>query len=114
MPKRFNKPRVWRVSSQAIRSTKPSTRSARGEISSRLPIGVATMKSVPGMFVTLSHRERRKTKAPRAFEEAAGLRETNHAQDARATACLVTHPQIVRVGDYVKTRSDLAEIKVHA
>jgi len=26
------------------------------------------------MFVALSHRERGKTKAPRAFEEAAGLR----------------------------------------
>jgi len=32
------------------------------------------------MFVALSHRERGKTKAPRAFEEAAGLRRTSNRQ----------------------------------
>src|SRR5438477_12202763 len=39
--------RVRRVSSQAIRSTSRSTRSARAETSSRLPSGVATTKRVP-------------------------------------------------------------------
>src|SRR3972149_9895579 len=42
--------RVRRVSSQAMRLTSFSTRSARREMSSRLPMGVATTKSVPGWF----------------------------------------------------------------
>src|SRR5207248_3800883 len=51
--------RVRRVSAQAIRSTSRSTRSARAETSSRLPMGVATTKRVPralrlrGLFVGL-------------------------------------------------------------
>src|SRR5213593_4931355 len=56
--------RVRRVSSQAIRSTSRSTRSARAETSSRLPIGVATTKRVPralrlrGLFVGLGDQHR--------------------------------------------------------
>src|SRR2546430_3237006 len=40
---------VRRVSSAAISVTSRSTRSARAVMSSRLPIGVATTNSVPGM-----------------------------------------------------------------
>src|SRR6267378_8084534 len=56
--------RVRRVSSQAIRSTSRSTRSARAETSCRLPMGVATTKSVPralrlrGLFVGLGDQHR--------------------------------------------------------
>src|SRR5467141_825278 len=56
--------RVRRVSSQAIRSTSRSTRSARAETSSRLPIGVATTKRVPralrlrGLFVGFGDQHR--------------------------------------------------------
>src|SRR5262245_9259081 len=56
--------RVRRVSSQAIRSTSRSTRSARAETSSRLPIGVATTKRVPralrlrGLFLGLGDQHR--------------------------------------------------------
>src|SRR5947209_213528 len=47
MSKCVRSARVRRVSSQAIRSTSRRTRSARRVMSSRLPIGVATTKSVP-------------------------------------------------------------------
>src|SRR5436309_14939555 len=56
--------RVRRVSSQAISSTSRSTRSARAETSSRLPIGVATTKRVPrslrlrGLFLGLGDQHR--------------------------------------------------------
>src|SRR5207248_10272740 len=56
--------RVRRVSAQAIRSTSRSTRSARAETSSRLPIGVATTKRVPralrlrGLFVGFGDQHR--------------------------------------------------------
>src|SRR2546422_10563367 len=56
--------RVRRVSSQAIRSTSRSTRSARAETSSRLPIGVATTNRVPralrlrGLFVGFGDQHR--------------------------------------------------------
>src|SRR6267142_662059 len=56
--------RVRRVSSQAITSTSRSTRSARAETSSRLPMGVATTKRVPralrlrGLFVGLGDQHR--------------------------------------------------------
>src|ERR1700744_6266980 len=42
MPKWPNSLAVWRVSSQATRSTERRTRSARRVMSSRLPMGVAT------------------------------------------------------------------------
>src|SRR5437763_5157813 len=54
--------RVRRVSSHAITSTSRSTRSARAETSSRLPMGVATTKRVPralrlcGLFLSLGHQ----------------------------------------------------------
>jgi hypothetical protein len=38
---------LWRVSSAAIRSASDRVRTARGDMSSRLPIGVATTYSVP-------------------------------------------------------------------
>src|SRR5205809_1045339 len=47
MSKCVRSARVRRVSSQATRSTSRSTRSARRVMPSRLPIGVATTKSVP-------------------------------------------------------------------
>src|SRR5207245_4744190 len=47
MSKCVRSARVRRVSSQATRSTSRRTRSARRVMSSRLPIGVATTKSVP-------------------------------------------------------------------
>src|SRR5438046_933738 len=47
MSKCVRSARVRRVSSHAIRSTSRRTRSARRVMSSRLPIGVATTKSVP-------------------------------------------------------------------
>src|SRR5215813_3109071 len=56
--------RVRRVSSQAIRSTSRSTRSARAGTSSRLPIGVATTERVPralrlrGLFLGLGDQHR--------------------------------------------------------
>src|SRR6266436_6733502 len=53
MPWRSRSIRVWRVFSQATRSTSRSTRSARSVTSSRLPIGVATTKRVPGGDVRL-------------------------------------------------------------
>src|ERR1019366_7367935 len=40
---------VRRVSSAAMTATSPSTRSARAVMSSRLPMGVATTNSVPGI-----------------------------------------------------------------
>src|SRR5258707_15444575 len=109
MPKRFNNPRVWRVSSQAIKSTSRNTRNAREVRSSRLPIGVATMKSVPGMFVALSHREWRKTKAPRAFESGGALSDEGSSNGSGHDCPLITHPQIVPLGDYVHTPTYLPE-----
>src|SRR5262245_16698566 len=56
--------RVRRVSSQAISATSRSTRSARADTSSRLPMGVATTKRVPrslrlrGLFLGLGHQHR--------------------------------------------------------
>src|SRR3982750_4370436 len=64
MSKCASRPRVRRVSSQAMTSTSRSTRSARAEMSSRLPMGVATTKSVPrafrlcGLFLRLGDEHR--------------------------------------------------------
>src|SRR5688572_4729333 len=64
MSKCASSPRVRRVSSQAMTSTSRSTRSARAEMSSRLPIGVATTNRVPralrlcGLFLRLGDQHR--------------------------------------------------------
>src|SRR5262245_53358140 len=51
MPRWSSNRLVWRVSSQAIKSTSFNTRSARNVISSRLPIGVATRYSGISSFL---------------------------------------------------------------
>src|ERR1700738_1099639 len=48
MPKCVRSFRVWRVSSQRIRSDDFNASTARGDRSERLPIGVPTMRSFPG------------------------------------------------------------------
>src|SRR5258708_18377544 len=48
MPKWVRSFRVWRVSSQRIRSADFSASTARGVRSERLPMGVPTMRSLPG------------------------------------------------------------------
>src|SRR5919198_2276196 len=64
MSKWASRPRVRRVSSQAMTSTSRSTRSARAEMSSRLPIGVATTNRVPralrlrGLFLRFGDQHR--------------------------------------------------------
>src|SRR5918998_2958312 len=42
--------RVWRVSSQAIRSASARTLASRGEASSRFPMGVAQTVSLPSFI----------------------------------------------------------------
>src|SRR5690348_13267516 len=49
MPKCANSGLLWRVSSAATSATSRNTRCARGEKSSRLPIGVATIHKVPAI-----------------------------------------------------------------
>src|SRR5216684_1956952 len=48
MPKCVRSFRVWRVSSQRIRSADFNASTARGDKSERLPMGVPTMRSFPG------------------------------------------------------------------
>ena len=50
--------RVWRVSSAQIAATVFKISSARGDRSPRLPIGVATIWSVPGLCIVLPHEGR--------------------------------------------------------
>ena len=52
MPKWLSSLSVTRVSSAAMKSASSSARSARGDMSPRLPMGVPTSVSFPGIYLS--------------------------------------------------------------